>query len=157
MSVICNSPILVRSKILPRTTVVRRPVKSSMKYLLCLLTLSLFNRRWEICVCRLPLREKLSFTRTKLLRAIASHSLHMMPARNSFYQQITPTHFCKQLALWMTRGEFDLACKGSFLRSMSFSNCLSIQANLNVLIQHLFASSTAAVDLLIWHLLRTTT
>src|SRR6266480_2758245 len=157
MSVICNSPILVRSKILPRTTVVRRPVKSSMKYLLCLLTLSLFNRRWKICVCRLLQREKLSFTGTKLLRPIANHSLLMMSARNSFYRQINPTHFCKQLVSWMTGGEFDLACRGSFLRSMSFSNCLSIQASLNVLIQHLFTSSTAAVDLLIWHLLRTTT
>src|SRR6266516_6061178 len=157
MNVFCNSPILVRSKTLPRTTVVRRPVKSSMKYLLCLLTLSLFNRRWEICACRLLLREKLSFTGTKLLRSIANHSLLTISARNSFYRQINPTHFCKQLVSWMTEGEFYLACRGSFLRSMSFSNCLSIQANLNVLIKHQFKYSTAAVDLLICPLRRTTT
>src|SRR6266516_4267724 len=128
-----------------------------MKYLLCLLTLSLFSRQWKICACRLPQREKLSFIGTKLLRPIANHNLLMISARNYCYQQINPTHFCKQLALWMTRGEFDPACRGSFLRSMSFSNCLSIQASLNVLIQHQFIYSTAAVDLLICPLRRTTT
>src|SRR6266566_1420420 len=157
MSVTCNSPILARTKILPRTIVVRRPVKSSMKYLLCLSTLSLFNRRWKICECRLPLRETLSFTVTKLPRPGANHSLLMILARNYCYQQINPTHFCKQLVSWMSRGEFDPACRGSFLRSMSFSNCLSIQASLSVLKKHQFIYSTAAVDLLIWHLRRTTT